>query len=355
MKKVTFFIGNGFDCKNKLETDYNSFLDYYLSTDSSNPVVHNFQNAIRADMTRKENKTNYGKWSYLEKQMGQYDPGNVEDFLTCYDDIYSHICSYLKEWDDKKYDPGINKGKNKEYLPVGFMRFLSSFYINKSSNSELDEKAKVTLNEELFEFRFISLNYTNLIIDCVEKMIEGSPLNSSFPPGFFDNVKIKECLYPHGKIPEVVFGVSNSSQLINPEYLKNLDFKCRMIKEEQAKKYGISDFYSAFQLINNSDIICLYGASIGETDDHWWKACCDWLQSNPEHIMIIYAHETNEKLQDVLSEKILSHLRSLSDGPTDISKQIMLTFDEQQFAEMFVDASASSRIRFGSSAFATVT
>jgi hypothetical protein len=61
------------------------------------------------------------------------------------------------------------------------------------------------------------------------------------------------------------------------------------------------DSQLAIKIIENSHIICVFGASIGETDERWWNVIGKWLKG--DKILIIFA---------VTGEK---------DHPTDIQKQ----------------------------------
>ena len=43
-------------------------------------------------------------------------------------------------------------------------------------------------------------------------------------------------------------------------------------------------------IITESDIICIYGMSIGQTDKIWWERVCDWLMQSDKHILIIFKY-----------------------------------------------------------------
>ena len=345
MKKVTFFIGNGFDCKNELKTRYNYFLDWYMEhNENDSDLINCFKKELKSDYQKTDDGSNYGKWSYLEKQMGLYDPGSAEKFIECYDDIYSHIVKYIQDQDQKKYNDDINEGRNLDELPSGLKRFLTRFYSFSSNNGDISLNIEKVFKNEKWEFNFISLNYTELIIDCVKKMKDKVFAESSFPEEVFDNIQIGRCLNPHGTLPNVVFGVSNEHQLINKNYYCNYEFRKRMIKHEQADFYGITDFNESIDLIDNSDIICLFGVAIGETDDHWWNRITKWLNENEKHCLIVYDFESDEKKRGKKEVGIIDHLSKFDDHYYNINKQIAVTFDEQKFAETFIDVSVRSQI-----------
>ena len=331
-------------------------MDWYIKhSDGDSNNIKVFKRCIEDNKSIDSGVRNYGVWSYLEKQMGQYDPGDVDVFIECYDDIYSKICEYISDQDRIKYNKDTNKGRNKEELPSGLKSFLTHFYSIQSSNDEAVQRIKKVFKTEKWEFNFISLNYTNLIQDCVVKMKGKVMAESSFPKEGFDIISIGECLNPHGVLPNVVFGVSDKSQLCNLEYYKNREYKRRMIKKEQAAYYNINDFEKCFAVINNSDIVCLYGCSLGETDNHWWEHIAEWLKANKDHLLIIYYHKHGDFDKKAEENRIRHCFIDLVENGTSIEKRIVITFDEIKFAEIFVDLSASLNISIGSSAAATVT
>ena len=52
---------------------------------------------------------------------------------------------------------------------------------------------------------------------------------------------------------------------------------------------------SAEEIIDKSQIICIFGMSMGITDKRWWEKICAWLLANPHRILIIYTR-VDEKL-----------------------------------------------------------
>ena len=46
-------------------------------------------------------------------------------------------------------------------------------------------------------------------------------------------------------------------------------------------------------MINQSQVICVYGMSIGETDKKWWNIISKWLLSDSHRVLIILSHNEN--------------------------------------------------------------
>ena len=51
----------------------------------------------------------------------------------------------------------------------------------------------------------------------------------------------------------------------------------------------------AEEIIDKSQIICIFGMSMGITDKRWWEKICVWLLSDPHKLLIIYTR-SDEKL-----------------------------------------------------------
>ena len=47
----------------------------------------------------------------------------------------------------------------------------------------------------------------------------------------------------------------------------------------------------AYNIIQNSDEIYIYGMSLGETDMFWWKAIAEWFEKDLiNHKLVVYCH-----------------------------------------------------------------
>ena len=54
---------------------------------------------------------------------------------------------------------------------------------------------------------------------------------------------------------------------------------------------------NATNMIKSSDIICVYGMSLGETDKKWWKLLIEWLSGNSRRQLVVYDYDS--KYNDV--------------------------------------------------------
>ena len=87
----------------------------------------------------------------------------------------------------------------------------------------------------------------------------------------------------------MVFGVNDDTQISKNEVFdcENGDlYKDLLIKQRANAAYLENTDARAARILNESQIIYIYGMSIGETDKLWWERICVWLASDPEHHLI---------------------------------------------------------------------
>lgn len=126
-------------------------------------------------------------------------------------------------------------------------------------------------------YNLISFNYTNVVKNC-EKIISSSSVETFYIHGSLENEK-------------VILGVNDSEQ-INNEYFKESDeMLVSMCKLE------INDFFGEYKKeqlerkLYNSDILCIFGMSIGETDKHWWNKIVTNLSKGVIKKVLIFHYE----------------------------------------------------------------
>ena len=84
----------------------------------------------------------------------------------------------------------------------------------------------------------------------------------------------------------------------------------------------------AAQIIQNSNLIYVYGMSIGETDKLWWGRICTWLNSGNSRHLIVQKYDMPEK--SVLPTK---YQRTERQTRRDITKYSSLENDKKKAIE----------------------
>lgn len=265
---ITYLIGNGFDISAGLNTRYSDFYKYMISKYESgecskNDILENIKN-------------NSDLWSNLELGLGEYtqeiadDIGKLEKFFDEKFQIDTMLMKYLRieqERIDWENNNSIQKVRN------DFSKYIYNFY-NLFAPVERDEILKICSNSNSV-YKVISFNYTNVIKKCIDLISN----------------KI-ELLYLHGSLEKnnAILGVNDSEQIKN-DFFKNSDeMLICMNKLEINNDIGEYTISKAKSILKNSNIICIYGMSIGDTDKYWWQEIINNLKEGLTEMVIIFSY-----------------------------------------------------------------
>lgn len=265
---ITYLIGNGFDISAGLNTRYSDFYKYMISKYESgecskNDILENIKN-------------NSDLWSNLELGLGEYtqeiadDIGKLEKFFDEKFQIDTMLMKYLcieQERIDWENNNSIQKVRN------DFSKYIYNFY-NLFTPVERDEILKICSNSNS-AYKVISFNYTNVIKKCIDLIS--------------NNI---ELLYLHGSLEKnnAILGVNDSEQIKN-DFFKNSDeMLICMNKLEINNDIGEYTISKAKSILRNSNIICIYGMSIGDTDKYWWQEIINNLKEGLTEMVIIFSY-----------------------------------------------------------------
>lgn len=278
--KLLYLIGNGFDINVGLHTSYLEFLQYYLQQAPNtglDKVGIRYVNRLKEDI-----KENIILWSDLERQYGKHmsklghmgsDVYSIgEEFDIINDDIRDHLSKYIGIEDGRIV---FSEESKKAFLadilkPESFFRdFERNEVIKRKSN-----KWHTTANT----IDFITFNYTRTL----EKLLVKMPQQSS---GF----NINGPTHVHGYHDNrMVMGVNDVSQIDNEEVRKLTYTTDALVKPNNNHIYGVTHTDRCESLIQNAQLICIYGLSFGDTDKMWWQKICTELNNRPELMVLIF-------------------------------------------------------------------
>lgn len=105
--------------------------------------------------------------------------------------------------------------------------------------------------------------------------------------------KIGEVIHPHGSksTGNYIFGVNDSSQVANQKLLEDFRVSIDLIKHHGNFSCKVYQEERSINIINESDIIIIYGMSLGSSDKQWWLMIGNWLASNTNNILVIQSHK----------------------------------------------------------------
>jgi hypothetical protein len=183
-------------------------------------------------------------------------------------------------------------------------------------------------------------NYTQ----SFEKMIgwKGVPIRfreRKTSNGFYEDV-IKNVEHIHGTTTEdMIIGVNDPDQIDNP-YLRNSAKTIRaIVKPEMNINAGTMRDERCKQYISESDVICIYGMSLGATDKYWWNLIVDRLaSSNARLVVFSYSKDINairgyrsRDQKDALIDKLLSYSNLDDEIKAKIAERIFVCFNSSIF------------------------
>jgi hypothetical protein len=325
--KILHILGNGFDLNLGLKTSYKDFYDYYKSIKSSKNSVNNLKTNI---------SDNYKNWSDLELALGQYTEEfkTVDDFDEVFEDIGEQLAEYLKKEEAKFDSAEVNKEKFFENLvkPEIFLPVVENNLIRNYKNNFINSTWLVDI---------VTFNYTTVI----EKIIEQKK-NIKIGNHQKDNVTVtlRGVEHIHGYVDNrMVLGVNDVSQLKNKQFHQNVDVLEAIVKEKCNLAYGHT-IDSLFKTkIKQADIICIFGASLGDTDNIWWEQIGERLKQKQIPIIIFTRGEEvisarigykNNRTKRKMTNYFLKKTKLSKEEIEKVSHNIFVALDTSMFKEI---------------------
>lgn len=294
---ITFLIGNGFDINLGLKTKYADFYDYYKEHAKKDSLILHW-------MQEDDDK---GNWADLEYALGNkiedVDEENLEAFMDSHAELDSLLLEYL-ETEQNKYSVDAAE----KAISAEIARSLKSIPadLTVEDRNSFEATCRAFANKE-FQYWFITFNYTDLL-DMMIGKVSNANLNlgtHTAPNGQTKKHIIGEVHHVHGTMTEgVVLGVNDESQINNEVLSKNDMFKNIFLKRCINRQMGQRRTERAEEIINKSQIICIFGMSIGITDRRWWEIITTWLLASEHRKLLIYARED----ESLFKRKIPTHI-----------------------------------------------
>ena len=256
---LLFVIGNGFDLQLGLPTSYQDFYRYYTSTLSQSEAVARLKKVISKDSQN---------WSDLELALGKLTSkfSDADLFCEVYDDIQTELQRYLLKLD--------------ELMQAGALSVNSSFDILsdciKSPENYFSKEVRESIvsgYNEIFTYdqhsqiniHILTFNYTHTI----EYLLRNPNLPSHIAGS---NSIISYLRHIHRDLSpssSVWLGVDNAEQIQNESFQSNEEIRLRLIKPEILTEISPVVVDDIDNRISYADAICLFGVSLGDTDQTW--------------------------------------------------------------------------------------
>lgn len=132
----------------------------------------------------------------------------------------------------------------------------------------------------------LSFNYT----ESIDKILSTSGATK-------EDIKIHNSLHIHRLTDKIIFGVNDESQIANKELAKNENVGNLLIKPKINATYRDRHILNCTKLIDDANLICLFGVSMGDTDRYWWMKIGDRLLTSSTKL-IFYQFLSDEEYYD---------------------------------------------------------
>ena len=286
---VLYLIGNGFDLRLGLPTRYADFLEFYKGqapkrgTDRrrQEEAIKKYKERFFAEMAEREERGEE-QWKDLEIALGEFTTAFGDDadgFCDFYEDMNRSLEAYLSQCN--RFEPTPEEvEKFREDLTYPYRYFKPR-----------EEKELRTLTvAQAWYIDVISFNYTSSFeCLCQDALLVGEryyPEGYSGHPVIYQGVK-----HVHGSLGEggILLGVDLGGRRIIKKCRQCDDVADLLLKPQANEGRGTLVDEECLSLIAGADVICLFGLSLGPTDQMWWTAIKKRFLDNLE-VILLYFH-----------------------------------------------------------------
>lgn len=340
---ITFLIGNGFDINIGLKTRYFDFYRYFE------------KNANECNMIRNWIKEEKYLWSDLEMRLGQkvsaVNEKSLNQFYQDKIELDELLIRYLETEQERFRITENNKSVIEEEFVRSMKELTDGFTL---VDQESIKRTKDCSRNETYEYQFITFNYTdilNRIVDsCKKDNVDIGIHMNSVGNKVID--KIGNVFHVHGTtMGEVILGVNDVTQIDNEFLRSEKNFTTTFIKEQTNRFIGQQKTERASEIISRSQIICIFGMSLGSSDRMWWQKLVNWLLESSSRKLVIFWKGSEKELERaiptrtiLLKNRIINNFINEGKGKHSeeeidkIQSQIIIAFNSRIFSFPEVEA-----------------
>lgn len=325
--KMTYMVGNGFDLGCGLKSRFDDTYKVYVEDRSNDSkTISNFKYNIKKHILfAAQNRTSQDiNWSDFEMGMAKYAESlsSEVEFVECVRDYSIFLTDYLQRQEETFYNDYNKQGKDAQIAWNTHICDSVLLYYKGLNNNDIEVLQNETTNHTSFSINIINFNYTSTFETLLKNAIVKQQIDR-LPVNIDDTVHI------HGNLQDsIVLGVDNMSQFGNLKYkLSEMGELC-FIKPTLNNAFDKQRVTRANNIIQSSDLICVDGMSLGDSDLTWREAISSWLVDSERHHLIYYDFELMRKkgltaFDMLMTEKIkkAEFLKKLS-ITKDVSNQI---------------------------------
>ena len=316
--KIVFLIGNGFDLNLGLETSYPKFYDWYYKQDTTKESVQLFKKALSEEKGRR-----IELWRDLELFIGESSKlfENAQDYIDVILDVNDNLRRYILIQNKRLI-------KNDEDA----VKILKKNLIN--PGEKIATRSRLTFesfvrrwNGYSWNINIISFNYTDVLERILLK--DSTTIIGNNESG--DPVYLKSIKHIHGTIDNTILvGVDNIDQIAKMEFRNNYEVQCKVVKPMGNYSTESMVDEECLNIIDKANLICIFGCSLGPTDETWWRAVKNRIQSDKGHTLLLlldynpkdYDLEGREFDRSLITNKVID--KFLSKEYADIKGNVLV-------------------------------
>lgn len=311
MANITFLIGNGLDLSLGLKSSYKDFYEY-VKTNKLHP-----ENKIYKDIQAKPES-----WADFELRLGKYTKyiDKLEVRAKNRESIILHEELFEIVEDLAEYI--IDQETEVDKLPMTYRLSSDGFYKDLPDGQK--NRIQGLLREKQTSIRFITLNYTTTL----EKILSDTTMLS------FPSLTVYSPIHIHGMLSEnLTLGVSDETQI---SAVLSGEERDDLIKPLLITSMNDSRLNNLNNTLETSNLLILYGTSIGLTDKYIWLRVLDWLYSRSQNYIIIHEYDFNyssaarrhsrvqKQFIKTVQNKLLRHSNFTEDETNDLRNRIFV-------------------------------
>ncbi len=275
---TVYLIGNGFDVNIGLPTRYVDFYNHYLALDRTqdSSIVSKMKDHLQTSLSTEDKY-----WSDLEEAMGTYttELNSYSELEAIGEDLNEKMQKYLESIEKTELPKGVNSDILKKNLstPESFLTPAEREIINSIYGNSRDHH----------RISIVDFNYTTTI----EKILKFSNKPLDIAPAVYHAgymTKVENIYHIHGDFEQPILGINDPSQILNDKLRQNTDVQEYLIKPQINYVLGHLIDRTARKSIENANLICIYGLSLGKTDNHWWEIVGSRLLAGVTVILFAY-------------------------------------------------------------------
>lgn len=295
---ITFLVGNGFDLGCGLKSKYTDSYEEYVNMPSNSDAIARFKKNINSD---------YTTWSDFEMGMASYAKNfsTEEEFLDCFQDYSIFLNNYLEREQKRYFSEYYRLSSNKISEMHNQMKMsIMSFYEGTTHNTQYSIMQNIEEADSV-QLSYINFNYTDLFeyfLSRVKNEIEFNQEICIKSKGASSNIN---GIHIHGRLShDITLGVDNLEQITHLPYKLSYRGKCGFIKPFFNQEFDSYRVAKAKEYIHNSDIICILGMALGDSDLTWKNELVSWLEESNAHQLFYYDYEAMLKNNMLASDRI---------------------------------------------------